>query len=78
VRFEILIGIRQLQDSDIGSVVPHPVPGYIWVTLGTVKPGIFESGGALALRKKQGITEGYVKIRNSREVARMLFDALIT
>jgi hypothetical protein len=33
---------------DIGSVVPHPVLGYIWVTLGEVKWGI---GGKAAERE---------------------------
>jgi hypothetical protein len=37
---------------DIGSVVPHPVLGYIWVTLGEVKRGIGGKARAFKNRKR--------------------------
>jgi hypothetical protein len=79
VRFEILIDIRQLQKrSDIGSVVPHPLLGYIWVTLGREKAGTSEKGRAQLIPKSLADTVAYVKAEKSQVGARKLFDALIT
>jgi hypothetical protein len=57
---------------DMGSVVPHPVVGHIWVTLGAVKRGTSGKARELKTRKIQEKTEGYGRGVKSESAARML------
>jgi hypothetical protein len=66
------------ENMNIGSVVPHPVLGYIWVTLGEVKRG---SGGNVRDQNNQKIkakTDIYNIRWKSQDSPGTPFDALIT
>jgi hypothetical protein len=60
---------------DIGSVVPHPVLGYIWVTLGEVKRGIGGNARECKVKKwkqKRIFTAFVGNQRTARECPSML------
>jgi hypothetical protein len=63
---------------DIGSVVPHPVLGYIWVTFGEVKRGIGGNAQEGKNRKMKVKTDIYGIRWKSQDSPGMPFDALIT
>jgi hypothetical protein len=63
---------------DIGSVVPHPVLGYIWVTLGEVKRGNGGNARECKSQKMKAKTDIYRIRWKSQDRPGMPFDALIT
>jgi hypothetical protein len=63
---------------DIGSVVPHPVLGYIWVTLGEVKRGSRRNSREDKNQKMKAKSDSYGIRWNSQEASGSPLDALIT
>jgi hypothetical protein len=63
---------------DIGSVVPHPVLGYIWVTLGEVKRGKRRNVRDYKCSKIKAKTNVYGIRWESQDTPGTPFDALIT
>jgi hypothetical protein len=66
------------ESMDIGSVVPHPVLGYIWVTLEEVKRGNNGNSGEHKSQKMKTKTDIYGIRWNSWDTLGTPLDALIT
>ena len=62
----------------MGSVAPHPVLGYIWVTLGRVNTSIGQKGSVQRTARILSKTETYMKMVKSEACLRTLLDELIT